>query len=327
MTRINKQVRRILLTNLLLFYLVGCGSITESARTLSPVVTKASRPSSIPTALATTPTALPRSEVVTYTVQDGDTASGIAAQFNLKPETVLWANYEQLLDNPDLLFPGMQLTILPVDGVYHQVGGTDTLTSVANFFGADLQAIVDWPGNKLNSSSDVIFVGQWLLVPGGRRALRRRLMPNLPRYAMAVSFEEYGSGACPQNVSAGITGGGIYAWPVTEHKLIGDGYWSAHPAADLAATINEEVYAADDGVVVFSGWSNLLYGNMVMLDHGNGDFTLYGGLAEALALCGNSVAQGEIIGIAGSTGHPVSPYVHFEIRRDEEFIDPLEQLP
>jgi len=324
MIGMNKQARRILSASLLFVYLLGCVSpAAQATDTPSPTARAVQTTATVTSA----PTAAPRTELETYSVQDGDTVSRIAAQFNLQPETVLWTNYELLSDNPDFLFPGMEITILPIDGVYHQVGGTDTLTSIANFFLANVQAIVNWPGNEIDPVSLVIFPGQWLMVPGGQRILRRRTMPNLPRFAMAVSFEEFGSGACPQNVSATSSGDGIYAWPVAEHKLVGEGYWSAHQAADLAVADGERVRAADEGVVVFSGWSNLGYGNMVMLDHGSGDFTLYGGLAVALALCGHSVKEGDVIGTAGITGHPVGPYLHFEVRRGDEFLDPIAVLP
>lgn len=324
MISMNKQARRVLSSSLLFIYLLGCASpAAEATATASPT-----KRVETPTATAAeTPAAASRTELEVYIVQNGDTISKIAATFNLRPETVLWANFELLADNPDLLFPGMQLTILPVDGVYHQVGGADTLTSIANFFGADVQAIIDWPGNEIDANSLVIFPGQWLIVPGGQRILRRRLMPNLPRFAMAVSFTEFGSGACPQNSNVGIQGDGVYAWPVAKQELVGEGYWSAHQAADLAVTEGESVRAADDGVVVFSGWSNLGYGNMVMLDHGNNEFTLYGGLADAQALCGHSLSAGEVLGTAGITGHPVGAYLHFEIRRGEENLDPIEFLP
>jgi len=308
--------------------LTGCTS--PAIPTPSPLPATETKEPSTPTGvlLKDTPTVFANtSELQSYHVGEGDTLSSIATQFGLQPETVLWANEEQLFDNPDFLLPGMQLLILPVDGVYHQVGGTDTLTSIAAFFGADPQAIADWPGNEIDESNPVVFAGEWLVVPGGQRLLRRRLMPNLPRFAMAVSFEEFGNGACPQNVSQGPVGDGEYAWPVAQHAVVGEGFYAAHPGVDLAVEIGEEIKAADDGVVVFSGWSNLGYGYMVMLDHGNGGYTLYGGLGEVSVECGSEIGEGDVIGAGGLIGHPAGPFLHFEIRRGEEFLNPLELLP
>ncbi len=325
MTTHVQQARRILCSGLLLFLLGACA---QSTPTPEPTLSLELTPSPLPGTPTPEPTAtpMPRLEVETYTVQPGDTLRSIAAAYNLQPETVLWANYDALLDIPDLLFEGMQLTILPVDGVYHQVGGGDTVENIAAFFATTPQAIFNWGPNAIDPANAVIQPGQWLVVPGGQRSLRRRSMPNLPRHAMAVDFMEFGAGACPRNVEDGAVGDGVYAAPVSPLDVIGEDFWSAHPGVDLAAEPGRAVLAADDGVVTFSGWSNFGYGYAVMLDHGNGQFTLYAGLAEVQALCGASLAQGEPLGTAGIIGHPVGSFVHFEIRQGGVGVDPLELL-
>jgi len=323
MTALTQQARLLLGAGLLLVLAACAGPATpEPSLTPSLALPSATVQASTP-APQPTSTPQPRSEIETYTVQPGDSLTSIAAAYQLQPETVLWANYDLLADIPDLLFEGMQLTILPVDGVYHQVGGGDSVNNIAVFFAADPQAILNWPGNQLNGDNPIIQTGQWLLVPGGQRAVRRRFLPSLPRTAMAVDFLEFGAGACPRNVQDGPAGDGAYAWPVASHELRGDGFWSAHLGVDLAAEPGEAVRAADDGVVTFSGWSNFGYGYAVLLDHGNGQFSLYAGLAEAQALCGHAVLQGEPLGTAGYTGHPAGVSVHFEIRQGGEAVDPL----
>lgn len=280
-----------------------------------------------PTATEVASTQPAGDEIQLYVVEAGDTLTSIAAKFALQPQTVLWANYDQLFDVPDFLMPGMQLTILPVDGVYHQVGGGDNVENIAAFFAANAQAIIDWEGNAIDANNPVIFAGQWLLVPGGQRASRNRTMPNLAAYAMAVSPLEFGSGACPQNSQQAASASGDYAWPVNSHDIAGDGYTDVHPAIDIAVSIGEPVLAADEGVVVYSGWSNFGHGQVVLLDHGNGDFTLYAGLGSTTAVCGALVRKGQQVGLGGVTGHPSSPFVHFEVRRNGENIDPLSVLP
>lgn len=280
-----------------------------------------------PTVIESTEPPASATEPILYTVQGGDTVSSIAAQFGLQPETVLWANYEQLFDNPDMLLSGVELLILPVDGVYHQVGGGDDVNNLAAFFGVDPEAIIEWTGNDIDPQSPDVFVGEWVLVPGGRRASRRRQMPNVTREAAAISAGEFGSGACRDNFGGGPVGDGEYAWPVKNREVRGEGYWSGHMGVDLAVEVGEWVRAADDGVVVFSGWSNLGYGYLVMLDHGYGDFSLFSGLQKALAVCGQGVAEGEVIAEGGITGHPAGALLHFEVRRGAEFLDPLAVLP
>lgn len=323
----NKQVWRFLSASLLFALIADCSTPPETTTTALPTAqVLQSSATSTTDSVETTPSIV-RTDVESYTVVEGDTISSIASTFNLKPETVLWVNYDLLLDDPDFLLTGMQLAILPVDGVYHQVGGADTVQSLAAFFAADAQAIIDWPGNQIDSSNPVIFIGQWIVVPGGQRALRRRFMPNLPSYAMAVDPIEYGVGACPENISVDVSGDGDYVWPVDDPIVRGDGYWSAHPGLDLAVEISGDVRAGDDGAVVFSGWSNLGYGYTIMLDHGNGDFTLYGGLSTIVATCGSVVGQGDVIATGGMTGHPAEPFIHFELRRGDEYLNPLDVIP
>jgi murein DD-endopeptidase MepM/ murein hydrolase activator NlpD len=314
-----------LVVGLLFCCLAACASAPQVTPTSAPTATQQPAPTETQ-APTPTPAIAPRSDVEYYVVVEGDTLSSIAAAYGLQPQTVLWANRDQLLDNPDFLLPGMQLLILPVDGVYHQVGGTDTITGIASFFVADAQAIMDEPLNQIDPSNPVIFAGQWLLVPGGTRALNRGILPSLPRAAMAVDISQYGSGACPTNQAGGAVGDGTYAWPVQSRVVAGEAFWAAHTGVDLAVDLGEAVLAADDGVVVFSGWSHF-DGYAVMLDHGNGEYSLYAGLGQATAVCGASVNQGDAIAVAGMTGHPAGPFLHFEIRHGADFVDPLTLLP
>jgi hypothetical protein len=324
-----RQAWQWICASLLFAFAAACSpSATPTATTLPTA--QAAQFTSTLAATPVSPTAeAPSTAPFSYTVQEGDIIASIAAQFGLQPETVLWANYDQLFDNPDMLFPDMELLILPIDGVYHQVGGGDTVNNIAAFFAADAQAIIDWPGNGIEANNQVIFVGEWLVVPGGQRFLRRRDMPNLPAYAMAVSPQEYGSGACPLNADQQELGDDQYAWPVASRDILGEGFWSAHRGVDLAVTPGELVLASDSGLVVYSGWTNenIGYGYMVMLDHGNGDFTLYGGLGGVSVLCGHVVNEGEAIGWGGDIGHPAGTFLHFEIRSGEEYLDPLQVLP
>jgi len=136
------------------------------------------------TVLSATPTpgAMPagvmgmrRTEVITYAVLKGDTIFDIAEKFQLKPETILWGNYASLADDPQLLKPGMELNILPVDGVYYEWKEGDDLNEVASHFGVRPEDIIDWPGNHLEAaalgdwSRPNIGPGTMLVIPGGRR--------------------------------------------------------------------------------------------------------------------------------------------------------------
>jgi murein DD-endopeptidase MepM/ murein hydrolase activator NlpD len=86
------------------------------------------------------------------------------------------------------------------------------------------------------------------------------------------------------------------------------------------------VHAARDGVVVKAGWGGT-YGNVVYLDHGDGTQTRYAHLSRIDVQVGERLRQGDVLGLAGSTGASTGPHVHFELRFDGRAVDPLEYLP
>ena len=122
-----------------------------------------------------------REETVEYTVEKGDSVFGIAKKFNIAPETVLWANEDQLNDSPDMLSPGMTLKIPPVDGVYYKWKENDTLESVAQQFKAKVEDIINWPGNKMDLTDPNVQVDEWVMVPDGEREFRSWIVPQIAR--------------------------------------------------------------------------------------------------------------------------------------------------
>jgi nucleoid-associated protein YgaU len=89
---------------------VGLPSLSDQSNNMQAITRLAMLHTSIPER--------ERHEVITYTVEGGDAVFSIAKSFDLHPETVLYANYDQLSDSPDMLSPGMVLRIPPVDGIY-----------------------------------------------------------------------------------------------------------------------------------------------------------------------------------------------------------------
>ncbi|HJS29711.1 MAG TPA: M23 family metallopeptidase [Anaerolineales bacterium] len=268
----------------------------------------------------------PRMEVLSHRVDTGDSVFGIASAYGITPETVLWANYEQLNDNPDYLEPGMELNIPPVNGVYYQWQEGDLIEEVAGRFKSEADKILDWPANQIDLVNPEIEAGTWVMIPDGEREFRQWIIPTIPRGAAGVSRSVYGPGACDGGYD-GAYGTGSFIYPTYNHGLSGNDYWSGHLGIDLAAGQGDGVVAADSGVVVFSGWATGGYGYMVMVDHGNGYQTVYAHLSAASAACGASVSQGGRIGSAGSTGNSTGVHLHFEVRYLGGFISPWFVLP
>jgi LysM repeat protein len=267
-----------------------------------------------------------RTEVIEYSVTTGDSVFGIAQSFNLHPETILWANYDQLNDSPDMLNPGMQLNVPPVDGVYYRWQEGDTLDSVAAKFDANIQDILSWEGNNFDLTNPQVEPKRWIMIPNGHREFRQWLVPTIARSNSGVSKSVLGPGACEGDYS-GAYGSGSFAWPTASHTLSGNDFWSGHLGIDIAGALGDGVFASDAGVIVFAGWAYGGYGNMVMIDQGNGYQTLYAHLSSVSAACGQSVYTGSYIGAVGSTGNSTGPHLHFEVRYMGGFISPWYVLP
>lgn len=263
----------------------------------------------------------PRGEPTKYTIQKGDSIFGIANQFKIKPESILWSNYATLNDDPHMISIGMELEIPPTDGVYYEWKENDTLEKVAATFKTDPESILEWPGNQLDITNPVIEPGTMVMIPGGSREFKQWVVPVAYAPKSGVTKGVSGPGGC--EVSAGgPVGNGTFVWPAVQHFLSGNDYWSGHLAIDIAAGEGAPVYASDSGVVVYAGSIGGGYGNMVMIDHQNGYHTLYAHMSQISVYCGQGVGQGQLIGLAGSTGNSTGAHLHFEVRYLGGFINP-----
>ncbi len=269
------------------------------------------------TSLDTTIPKRPTVDVMTYEVQPGDNLFMIGEKYGIRPETVLWGNYEVLRDNPQLLSIGQELNILPTDGVYYQWLEGDNLNSIASFFKVEPDVILDYPGNRLlpdmtNPTAPEIAAGTWLIIPGGKRALKDWGPPPITR-ANPAAAAYYGEGYCG-NIYEGAVGTGSFIWPTVATTLSGYDYSPPiHNGIDIAGAEGNAIFATDSGVVVFAGWSQYGFGYLIVLDHGNGWQSAYAHLSAISVVCGQSVGQGTVIGALGTTGNSTGPHLHFEL--------------
>jgi LysM repeat protein len=277
--------------------------------------------------------AKPRSEVTQYTVQKGDTLFAIAAKYNIKPETILWSNYDVLQDNPDFLAPGKNLNILPTDGLYYEWQAGDRLDIVAAQYGVTPDDIILWPGNNLEPTIDLINTnlpkGTMLVLPGGHREFKQWQVPVFRRGDTKWAYAGAGDGACTGGpYASSVVGAGNWIWPTDNHWVGGTNYTDYHPAIDLYALMGANIYAAESGVIVYSGWNTWGYGNLIVIDHGGDWQTVYGHLSYVLPQygCGANVYRGAIIAQAGSTGNSTGPHLHFEMVHGGVHVNPLGYL-
>ena len=121
-------------------------------------------------------------------------------------------------------------------------------------------------------------------------------------------------------------GGGLI-WPVQGPITSPYGWrWGRlHEGIDIGVGYGTPIRAAAAGTVIYCGWEEG-YGNLVVIDHGGNLATAYGHQSSIAVGCGQSVAQGQVIGYVGCTGHCTGPHLHFEVRVDGNPVDPLGYL-
>ena len=98
-----------------------------------------------------------------------------------------------------------------------------------------------------------------------------------------------------------------------------------HEGIDIGCAYGTPNRAAAPGTVIYAGWLGG-YGNLVVIDHGNGLSTAYAHASSILVGVGQTVAQGRTVSLVGSTGHATGPHLHFEVRVNGVAVDPLPYL-
>jgi murein DD-endopeptidase MepM/ murein hydrolase activator NlpD len=249
----------------------------------------------------------PRSEVAEYKVESGDTVSTIAEKFGVSVDTIIWENNLKSVKD---IKTGQILRVLPVSGVLYKVKPGETIYSIAKKLQVDPQVVVDWPYNSFaNDETFALDVGQTLIVPDG---IKPKETPIAPKRIFATI------------PGAGL-GTGQFVWP-TNGSITQYFSWY-HPAIDIANHAAPDVLAADGGTVIVAGWPTpWAYGNHLIVDHGNGQQTLYAHLSQIYVSLGQKVARGQTIGKMGSTGRSTGTHLHFEIRINGSAQNPLSFL-
>lgn len=245
-----------------------------------------------------TETSSAREGIISYTVESGDTISGIANKFQISVNTILWANN---LSAYSLIRPGNTLTILPTSGVMHKVKSGETVGKIALQYGVEEKDIFSY--NDIKSANSLI-IGQNIIIPGGRKTTTQTTVASKPSTPASV-VEKL---TTPKKAT---DSGSSMVWPTEGHRITQYYSWR-HTGLDIANKTGTPLYAAEAGTVEYSGWSNG-YGYNVLVNHGGGKKTRYAHASKLYVKVGDKVARGEQIAAMGSTGWSTGPHIHFEV--------------
>lgn len=271
------------------------------------------------TALAAQPGLQP-SEIRTYVLNEGDDLTDLALELGRDVTDMACVT-------PSGTYPLSQLrpgqTIVVPAPIYacHIVQGGETLPKIAERYQVTPEAIVEIAWNDLPSLESPLVEGQRLLIYGGQRPDPALLRQNSALSLPSPEGDTAATGSEPVNWPYGD---GQFIWPVS--GSITQGYHLNHKAIDIGVDRGTPVLAADNGVVIKAGWSEIGYGWRVVIDHNIDFITLYAHLDNYFVEEGDTVEKGQVIGISGSTGHSTGPHVHFELRDFGYLVDPVPLL-
>lgn len=248
-----------------------------------------------------TSVAASRTQLRYYTVQSGDTLTGIANHFGISMMTLWWANH---LSAKDELHIGQRLVIPPVDGLVVTVASGDSIESLAAKYGISTASII--AANDL--SDPTLIIGQLLMLPGAHGAA-------IPNPTPAPTTSSSRSTTTTTTVRPPTTyRGGRFIWPVVGGgNYISQYFWSGHPAIDIAAQWGTPVVAAAAGTVIWAGWRDNGGGYQVWIAHGSGLYTTYNHMSAITVGSGQYVSGGRQVGRIGMTGNATGPHLHFEV--------------
>lgn len=245
-----------------------------------------------------------------YAVESGDTVSAIAAKFNISTNTVLWAN-GLTIRTP--LKVGDYLTILPTTGVVHKVANGDTVMEIAQKYDAKSADIIAY--NNLGDDAK-LSVGQKIIVPDGN--ITPQAVPDANPNSNELANQDEPR-PTPQPL---VSTGSGWLWPTVSRHISQYFGQHGHTGIDIDNRSLPPVFAAKSGTVEFTGWLGG-YGNLVILNHGNGVSTYYAHLTKFYVNKGQQVNKGDAIAKMGSTGRSTGPHLHFEVRLGGRQINPL----
>ena len=238
-----------------------------------------------------------------HAVDDGESIADIANVLGVTVSNLLASNRlfggEQLQPN--------QVLYASDRGIVHIIQLGQTLSDIARSYAVPVETLME--ANDLTSSS-TIFAGDRILIPGATTSFWNN--------AVALS-----RGISTQ-----------FIWPL-EGELVSGFGWRVHPVLedrhhhdgiDLDVPEGTTVHAAAAGEVFFYG-EQPGYGNVLIIEHANGFYTLYGHLSDSFVFAGQYVEMGQAVARSGNTGISSGPHLHFEIRNREYPIDPERYLP
>jgi len=254
----------------------------------------------------------------TYTVKGGDTVYSISRKYNVPLRSLIEANN---LQPPYGIRTGQRLTI--PTGRYYTVARGDTVYSISRKYSVDTTTLTHL--NRIPAPY-TISIGQRLQLPSQSRvASTNDQAPPPLRPGTPAPRPSPGATTTKTPLPKPPLAKGEFIWPA-QGKIISNFGATANglhnDGINIAVPSGTPVKASQSGVVAYAGNELKGYGNLLLIRHSDGWMTAYAHNSKLLVQRGATVARGQTIANAGSTGSVTSSQVHIEIRKGSKAVDP-----
>ena len=256
-----------------------------------------------PLLLAAAEPALPPNQESEHVVKPGETLGGIAERAEVPRVLIIEANR---LTAPYALRAGQKLTIPRTR--HHTVGRGDTRFTISYLYGVPWADIA--VANSLTANAE-LQAGQKLLIPSVIAA------PTATAAPAAVATPAAATARFAWPIAGAVRRGFIPRTRSTDY----------HEGIDIRTPVGTAVRASAAGKVLFAGDEPRQFGKLVVVEHEGGWQSAYAFLSRITVKEGDSVGQGERVGLSGQTGRARGPELHYEMRRNNRPVDPAEHLP
>lgn len=244
-----------------------------------------------------------------YKLGPGDTLQSLANHYKISAEAIAFSNG---ITNPDLKAQiGREILIPPGEGTLYTVKEGDAVEGVAAQFKVDAKSIMDH--GRLYFEPENFAPGKTIFVPGAT-------VPGLVYVAARPGENVRPPSVLSRPTQAVTSSSGQLIRPV--NGPVSQYFWAFHTGVDLPAPYGSGIAAAGAGTVVATGWVPV-GGLSVRIRHADGFETGYYHTGAVFVAEGQQVSQGQIIATIGMTGVTTGPHLHWELKKNEAFVNPL----
>ena len=271
-----------------------------------------------------------------YVVTQGDSLWSIANSQNIELDTLVGSNS---FKTSARLRPGVILRIPNQEGIFYVLKKGEDIEAVSKRYGVSMNKIRQV---NVTQNVDALRAGDEIFLPGARPEglIEHKdvkvveVKKSAPAKTQKAQAKTPAKAEKPSGGEVAVRRArGGFRWPVMG-RINSPFGWRQHPITrrkdfhtgiDIKAERNDPIKAAGSGRVLYSGWMGG-YGKVLVVEHPNGQSTLYAHCSTLLAAKGASVSSGQLVARIGTTGRSTGPHLHFEVRNGNSPVNPIKYL-